>query len=255
MKKAKRKDLTPFLTLRGVSAAQQLSNVGASVSITGGVSVAQSSSTTDAADAVTSSIKAGRDVELDADNDINIEGAKVAAENDVTLKAGNDVNIKSATNKYSSDSKSISASAGAGIGAAYNVGGGGSIGFRVQAEAAGAKDKSRAETHTNAEVTAGETLTVESGRDATVAGAKLKAKKIAMNVGRDLTVRSEQDKRAAAGSNWNIGGSATIGYGVSVEAHGGMGKSEADSAWVNQQTSIIGKEEVNIRVEIGRAHV
>ncbi len=34
-----------------------------------------------------------------------------------------------------------------------------------------------------------------------------------------------------------------------MDAHVGVGKSSADSAWVNEQTSIIGKEEVNIRTE------
>ena len=236
--------------LRGVSAGLQVSNPGASASITGGVSMEQSSSTMDASDAVTSTIRAGRNAELDADRDAVLEGAQVVAENDVTIKAGRDVVIKSATNKYSTDADSGSASAGGGIGASFGTGGM-SFGIRVEGAAAGSEDKSEALTHTNAVVVAKETLTIESGQDTTVAGANLEGKKVAMNVGRDLTVKSEQDKRKAAGSNWNVGGAVTIGYGASVEASGslGIGKSEADSAWVNQQTSIIGKEEVDIRVE------
>ena len=236
--------------LRGVSALQRVSSPGASVSITGGVSMEQSSSTMDASDAVTSSIRAGRDAELDADRDVVIEGAQVVAENDVTIKAGRDVEIKSATNKYSTGADSSSASAGGGIGASAGSGGV-SLGIRVEGAAAGSEDESKATTHTNAVVIAKETLTIESGQDTTVAGANLEGKKVAMNVGRDLTVKSEQDKRSAAGSNWNVGGAVTIGYGASVEASAslGIGKSEADSAWVNKQTSIIGKEEVDILVD------
>ncbi|ACU89621.1 hemagglutinin repeat-containing protein [Desulfomicrobium baculatum] len=235
--------------LRGVSAAQQLTNVSASASITAGASVSQSSSSMDAADAVSSSIRAGRDVELDADRDVSIAGAAVQAEEDVSIQAGRDVEIKSATNNFSAGSDSFTASAGVGLGASYSAKGGAAAGIRVQAEAAGSKNTSRAQIHTNSAVAAGETLSVKSGADTTVAGANLEGKKVAMDVGGDLVVKSEQDKRVAAGSNWNAGGSATLGYGFSADAHVGMGKSKADSAWVNKQTSIIGQEKVDIRTE------
>jgi filamentous hemagglutinin len=235
--------------LRGVSAAQQLTNVSASASITAGASVSQSSSSMDAADAVSSSIRAGRDAELDAERDVKIAGAAVQAGENVSIHAGRDVEIKSATNTYSAGADSFSASAGVGLGASYSVKGGAAAGIRVQAEAAGSKNTSKAQTHSNSAVAAGETLSVKSGADTAVAGANLEGKKVAMDVGGDLVVKSEQDKRAAAGSNWNAGGSATFGYGFSADAHVGMGKSKADSAWVNKQTSIIGQEEVDIRTE------
>jgi filamentous hemagglutinin len=215
--------------LRGVSAAQQLTNVGASASITAGVSVSQSSSFMDAADAATSSIQAGRDAALDAERDVRVSGAAVLAAEDVTIEAGRDVAITSATNTYSTGAGSFSASAGVGVGASYSAQGGAAAGIRVQADA--------------------ETLSVTSGADTTVAGANLEGKSVAMDVGGDLMAKSEQDKRAAAGSNWSAGGSVTFGYGVSAEAHVGMGKNSASSAWVNRQTSVIGQEGVDIRTE------
>lgn len=235
--------------LRGVSAAQQLTNVGASASITAGASVSQSSSSMDASDAVSSSIRAGRDAELEAKRDVKIAGAMVQAAEDVSIQAGRDVEIKSATNNYSASADSSSASAGVGVGASYSAQGGAAAGIRVQAEAAGSENTSRAQTHANSAVAAGETLSVKSGADTTVAGANLEGKKVAMDVGGDLVVKSEQDKRAVAGSNWNAGGSVTFGYGFSADAHVGLGKSKADSAWVNRQTSIIGQEKVDIRTE------
>ncbi|WP_279625545.1 hemagglutinin repeat-containing protein [Desulfomicrobium norvegicum] len=235
--------------LRGVSAAQQLTNVGASASITAGASVSQSRSFMDAADAVASSIRAGRDAELDADRDVRVSGAMVLAEEDIAIQAGRDVEIKSATNTYSVGADSFFASAGVGVGASYSARGGAAAGIRVQAEAAGSENTSRAQTHANSVVAAGETLSVKSGADTTLAGANLEGRKVAMDVGGDLLVKSEQDKRAAAGSNWNAGGSVTFGYGFSADAHLGMGKSSADSAWVNRQTSVIGQEEVDIRTE------
>jgi filamentous hemagglutinin len=68
-------------------------------------------------------------------------------------------------------------------------------------------------------------LAVTSGADTTVAGANLEGKNVAMDVGGDLLVKSEQDKRAVAGSNWSAGGSVIFSYGFSAEAHVGMGKS------------------------------
>ncbi|SFL95196.1 Haemagluttinin repeat-containing protein [Desulfomicrobium norvegicum] len=157
--------------------------------------------------------------------------------------------ITSATNTYSAGADSFSASASVGVGASYSAQGGAAAGIRVQAEAAGSENTSRAQTHANSVVAAGETLSVKSGADTTLAGANLEGRKVAMDVGGDLLVKSEQDKRAAAGSNWNAGGSVTFGYGFSADAHLGMGKSSADSAWVNRQTSVIGQEEVDIRTE------
>ena len=90
--------------LRGVSAVQQLTNVGASVSATVGASGSQSSASMDAADAVSSSVRAGRDVGLDADRDVEIEGSEVLALGKVVIRSGRDVGISSATSSYSAGS-------------------------------------------------------------------------------------------------------------------------------------------------------
>jgi len=233
--------------LRGVSAGLQLTNVGGSISVTAGASFSQSRSSVDASDAVSSSIRAGRDVELDAGRDVGIAGSEVLAIGDVVIKGSRDVAIRSATSVYGAGSDSSSGSAGVGLGASWSAKGGAAVGFRAQAEAAGAKDTSKALVHTNSAVAAGETLSIASVRDTTVAGANLEGRDVAMDVGGNLVVKSEQDKRSAAGSNWSAGGSATIGYGFSADASVGVGQSSADSAWVNRQTSIIGREGVDVR--------
>jgi len=235
--------------LRGVSALQQLSSPGGTISLTEGLSVSESSSNINSSDALTSSIMAGRDASLDAKQDVKIKGAQIAAGENVTINAGGDAEITSATNNYSSGSDSRSASVGGGVAASYNAGGGASFGIHARADAAGSNNDAGAVTHSNAAVTAGDTLTVNTGKDATLAGANLEGRGVVMDVGGDLIVKSEQDKRAAAGSNWNVGGSVTIGYGYSGEVHGGIGESDADSAWVTKQTTIIGKEKVDIRTE------
>ncbi len=104
---------------------------------------------------------------------------------------------------------------------------------------------------------------MKSGQDTKVAGANLEGNKVDIDVGGDLTVASLQDTSESKSSNWSIGGTATVGAGAAIvsevgidadsetgdSANIGFGKNKSSSAWVNKQTSIIGKEEVDIYVE------
>ena len=209
-------------------------------------------------------MQAGRDATLDAGQDLAIEGGQVAAENNVSLIAGRDIAVESAKNNQQTSSSSSSASANAGFGATASAANGVAAGVQVSGAASGSLGNSRSDSNTNAEVYAGQTLTVESGRDTTVAGANLEGDKVDMDVGGDLTVASRQDTGTSGSSNWSVGGTATVGAGASVAATVGLdvddgaetgnsanigsGQSSASSAWVNEQTSIIGREEVDIHV-------
>nr|WP_284690585.1 hemagglutinin repeat-containing protein [Salidesulfovibrio onnuriiensis] len=163
----------------------------------------------------------------------------------MTLKAGEDVNIYSAKNTYESSSSTTNEDARGGIGGSIGAGGM-SAGVTVSASLGGSENDSEAETNDNGEVTAGEILTVESGKDTTIEGANLSGKEVAMNVGENLVVRSVQDTASAKGNNYSVGGSATVGMGVNVSANVGYGENKSESKWVDQQTSIIGKEKVDI---------
>lgn len=50
------------------------------------------------------------------------------------------------------------------------------------------------------------------------------------------------------GKRWDASASVTVGAGVSVGVNVGYGETEGSSAWVEQQTSIVGSESVNIKV-------
>jgi filamentous hemagglutinin len=259
--------------LQAVSAAQQISNPSASVSLTAGLSMSESRFSSDSATSVASATTAGRDAALEAGKDLTVEGGRVRAEEDVALTAGEDVTVASAANSRQTSSSSSSASAGVGIGATVSAVNGAAAGLQVSGSASGSDADYRADSNTNAQVAAGQDLTVKSGQDTTVAGANLEGNKVGMDVGGDLVVASRQDTSQSKSSNWSVGGTATLGAGASVAADAaksvglnptdsngnfvstgdsasvGMGKGTGSSAWVHNQTSIIGKEQVDIRVE------
>ncbi|BCS88785.1 hemagglutinin repeat-containing protein [Pseudodesulfovibrio sediminis] len=253
--------------LQAVSAAQQVSNPSASVSLTAGLSMTESRFSSDSATSVSSQTSAGRDANIEAGKNLTIEGATVLANEDVALTAGEDIAISSAANNRETSSSSSSISASAGIGATVSAANGAAAGVQVSGAASGSDSDYRSDSNTNAQVVAGQDLTVKSGQDTTVAGANLEGNKVNMDVGDNLVVASKQDTSKSKSSNWSIGGSATIGMGASVAADAagvvgmdadsqtgdsaniGMGKGSGSSAWVNNQTSIVGKEQVDIRVE------
>jgi len=133
---------------------------------------------------------------------------------------------------------------------------GSSAGYQLSASLSGSDGASQGQTNTNAQVGAGETLTVKSGQDTTIAGANLGGKDVKMDVGRDLTVASLQDTASSSSSNYSVGATVTVGpapgfagsqTGNSGSLGGGSGSSS--SAWVSGQTSIIGSNSVDIRTE------
>ena len=246
--------------LQAVSSVQQAMNSAISASAGLGVSVSESRQSSDSATSVPSSTAAGRDVIQTAGQDLRIQGGNVAAERDVRLTAGRDVSVTAANNQYSSSQSGSSESASIGLGASVGLNGV-SGGVQTSASASGSEGQSQAATHTNARIGAGETLALTSGQDTTVAGANLAAKDVKMDVGRDLIVASLQDTSSSSSSNWDSGGSVTVGTlpdiggllgevaksGPSASVGGGSGSSS--SAWVNGQTTILGSNSVDIRTE------
>jgi filamentous hemagglutinin len=190
-----------------------------------------------------SSLNAGQDVSLNARNDLTIEGSDVNAARNIGLHAGNDVSIIAAQGHTRStlDEEHLSGGAGVAIGA-------NGVGVTAYV-AAGENDLDRQNLiHRNATVTAGEGLTITSGRDANISGANLQAQDVDMDIGRNLTVASVQDTGSVEGRRWDASASITVGAGVSASANVGYGETEGSSAWVTDQTDIIGRNSVNIKV-------
>ena len=167
---------------------------------------------------------------------------------DVILDAGRDLNIVAAQNTGGSQSKSESGGGGVGVKAVAGSNGV-AFGINVEAHAAGSKGNDYYNSHTNAQITAGDILYTHSGRDTNIAGAHLEGDKVWMDVGGDLNVSSLQDSYESKSQSWNAGIDVTVGYGVNVSGNVGYGQGKADSSWVGEQTSIIGRSEVDIYVE------
>lgn len=70
-----------------------------------------------------------------------------------------------------------------------------------------------------------------------------------MDVGGDLTLASVQDTGQVKGDRWDVSMNITVGAGASVGASAGYGETDGSSAWVNEQSSIIGSGSVDIRTE------
>ena len=235
--------------------------VSASLSVGGSTSRQKSSSSSSTASP--STLLAGRDLEAVSGRDITIEGGRVQAGHDMALGAGRDLNIVAATNTY--DSKQSASSASGGVNVSVGFGSSGmTVSGSVSASASGSQGKSSGTSYTNALVAAGNHLETTSGRDTNVKGAQVQGNTVDMAVGRDLNVHSLQDTAQSSGNSWSLGGS--IGFdatglvpdkimGIPVTGSNGSGlnigggTSSGSMAWVNGQTSITAKEDLDIYTE------
>ncbi|MCT4702342.1 hemagglutinin repeat-containing protein [Enterobacteriaceae bacterium H20N1] len=83
------------------------------------------------------------------------------------------------------------------------------------------QEKGNGTTHSETTVDAGNNLSIVSGRDANLIGAQVSGERVTADIGRDLTIRSEQDsdsyhskqQNVSAGGSFNFGsmtGSASV---------------------------------------------
>ncbi|MDO7930132.1 hemagglutinin repeat-containing protein [Pseudomonas sp. KFB-139] len=187
---------------------------------------------------------AGRDINLDASNDINLVGTQVMAGRDIDLNAGNDLNIRSAQNE--SNSESDRHSGGGEVGLTF-----GSQGVGVYASVSMGKgnlDRDSARQQ-NASLNAGNQLGFSSGNDTNVAGATLRGDEVVGRVGGDLNVSSVTDTGKVEGKEFDINATVTIGPGAGISGSVGYGATNGSTNWVGQQTSITAKDKVDIRTE------
>ena len=232
--------------------AQAITDPKGEASLTVGVSSSWKSSESYAATAVLSELRAGRDMSLAANRDVSMQGTQAQADRDLTIAAGRDIKITAAqsSQSYSSDSGKIEASAGI---AATASKGGYSLGIKGALALGGEVTDGTSHTNKNAKLVAGEKLTTVSGQDTSVAGGNLTGKDVDMHVGRNLNVSSVQNSSSFNRSSFNVGASATVGYGANVQvgqdANLGFEFNNGRSRTVDEQTSILGSNSVNIYTE------
>jgi len=203
-----------------VLAAQNTTDQNAiGVSLSLSTSKSKSESHSEAVNASGSTVQAGNNINLVAtgsengdDGDLTIGGSQLKAGNDVLLSANRDINLLSAQNTQLQTGKNSSSGGGVGVSIGAGQGGAGISVFANASKGSG-NENGDGLTHTETTVDAGNKLTVNSGRDTTLRGAQLSADQVVANVGRNLTLQSEQDvnnydskqKNSSAGASFTFG--------------------------------------------------
>ena len=189
-----------------------------------------------------STLTAGNNLNVIAsEGNINVQGSQLQAGNDVLLNASRDINLSSS--QETARSRGTHSSGGGSVGAGIGVGSGG-WGSNVSASVNRGKghENSDSLSHTETQVTAGNHVTLVSGRDTTLTGAQVSGESIKADVGRNLTLTSEQDsatydaqqKNSSAGAGFNFGsmsGSASISM--------SKDKMHSDYQSVQEQTGLL----------------
>nr|WP_231649600.1 hemagglutinin repeat-containing protein [Ralstonia syzygii] len=215
---------------------------GVSISITVGGSKSQSKTTQDTSTAAGSKVAAGGNVSIQAtgagqDSTLTVQGSDIKGGGDVTLKADGDINLLAAKN--TSDMQRSSSSMSGGVGVAISLGSNGAA-FGVTANASASRGKGEGSdvSWTNTHVSAGNTLTLESGGNTNLKGAVATGKQVVANVGGDLNIESLQDTSTYHTKDQSIGGSVTVGFGFSGSANFSQQKIDSDFASVTEQSGI-----------------
>ena len=225
---------------------------GASLSLTWGTSHSDSLSTQTSNTGVGSTISAGGNVSIVAtgagqDSNLLIQGSDVTAGGNVRLKADNAVSLLASQNATSERSHNDSSSASFGVAVSVSSNGGPAFGVTASASQGSGHSNGDDLSNTNTHVTAGKTLTIESGGDTTLQGAVVSGKQVAATVGGNLNLESLQDTSVYDSKQQNIGGSVTVGYGASASL------SYSDSKVNGDYASVYGSLESFTQLVTGRA--
>lgn len=256
---AEAKNAAAGLSADDPKAAQGATNtVGVSASY--GSQSSKSETRTDSRQSQGSTLTAGQNLSITAtgknhtaqSGDIAITGSQLKAGKDLSLDAARDISLRSAQNTESTVGKNESRGGNVGVG--IGVGSGG-YGITVSAGVNAGKghENGNGLTHTETTLDAGSHLSLTSGRDTTLKGAQASGEKVTVDVGRDLTLQSEQDsdRYDAKQQNVSAGGSFTFGSmtgSANVSASQDKLKSNFDS--VKEQTGLFaGKGGYDVKVK------
>jgi len=215
-------------------------SVGINLSI--GSARSHSLSTNESNSAAGSAVAAGGNLIITAtgagaNSNIVAQGVALSAGGNATLKADGQVQLLAAQNAASGHSENSSSSSSLNIGA--NVGSQGvGITVGVSASKANGNSNSQDTTWINTQLTAGNTVRIDSGGDTTFKGAVVAGETVKANVGGKLTIESLQDTSTYGQTQKSAGFSAAFGAGGggSISAS----KTNIDSTYqsVGQQSAI-----------------
>ncbi len=224
---------------RGTSDRGNTNTVGISASL--GSQSSKSSSHMQSETTTGSTLNAGSNVTLRATgSDITVAGSQIKAGQDVTLDAARDVNLLASQDTQQTSGKN--SSSGGSIGVGLGVGSGGA-GLSISANANSSKghEKGNGVWQNETTVDAGNQLTINSGRDTTLAGAQVSGETVVADIGRNLTITSLQDSDHYDSRQHSVSGG--VGYtfgagGFSGSISASRDKMSSDYDSVQEQSGI-----------------
>lgn len=150
--------------------------------------------------------------------DVVIAGSQLKAGGDTTIDASRDILLAGAANSQQQTGSNKSSGGEIGIGLSL----GKDTGIKVFANVNAGKgsEKGTGTQWTETTIDSGKTLAMNSGRDTTLAGAQVSGDKVDVDVGRNLTLSSQQDsdlydmkqQNASAGGSFTWGSMSGSGY-------------------------------------------
>ncbi|WP_215830891.1 hemagglutinin repeat-containing protein [Pelorhabdus rhamnosifermentans] len=215
---------------------------GGSISVSLGTSQTRSETNSEIVTAQSSQLTAGQNLNIAAfGGDITIKGSQLDGKN-INLTAAKDVNLEAAQN--TTHNQTTTSGSSSGIGVDISAKGAGAF---VQGSKNKGNENGDTITHVDTKITAGDTLTIHSGQDVNLAGAKTQGETIKIDAGRDLNLKSLQDSDNYHETNSSVGGKMGIGTGIDLSA--GKGKINSNYNSVTEQTGIYaGKGGFDIQV-------
>ena len=227
-------------------------NNGLSLRIGIGASKSSSSMEYNATTAAGSRIASEGDVVIHATGDgkgnggdLTVTGSQIEG-NNVTLAAARDLLLQAQQETSEQIERNKASSGEIGITLGSEAG----IGVYVSASAAKGKGDGNGTTHAETTVDAANTLTLVSGRDTTLEGAQARGETVIADIGRNLTMTSQQDTNDYARKDQSAGIDAAFGTGGGqVSASYNQSKIDSTYTSVKEQTGIqAGEGGFDIRV-------
>nr|WP_276516151.1 hemagglutinin repeat-containing protein [Enterobacter quasimori] len=176
---------------KGSSDKGNNNTVGVSASL--GSQSSKSSSHSESETTTGSTLSAGNNVTIKATgSDITVAGSQIKAGKDVTLDAARDVNLIASQDTQQTTGKNSSSGGSLGVGVGVGSGGAG-ISISANANSSKGHEKGNGVWQNETTVDAGNRVTINTGRDAIIAGAQVSGDAVVADIGRDLTIASTQD--------------------------------------------------------------
>ena len=213
--------------------------VSAGLDLTGSINAAKS--TGKYLQNITTNIRAGKDIAFKS-KEFETEGSFIRAENDLSIDASK-ILIQASADKYATNSKNMGANFGITLMGIEGVSGGLNYG----------QMNSKGTLYNNAQIQAGNKLIVKAD-NMTIRGGRLEGKHTDVDVKKNLLIESLQDSEEMKQVGTNVGYS--LKYGKDKDGNpdnrnnGNLGLSygERKKLWVKEQSGIIGRESVKVKV-------